>query len=196
MSHLPEIVLDRLVIAGAISGHTVEEDAAYLGCPRPTLTYRMYSDGEDSRHNLGRFVDAVRMLGAETHISRLVGTVADPLRAGHVRRSDQLCVRVAFGCEGRLGRGVDLVSTRFHACAPSSVPGSWIYPDLRVTGVTVPPKGTVGAYLHHWPQAPATASVLSLAAEPPAPGGASIPVSLLACWLDLLDAAKLDLEIA
>src|SRR5207245_10205963 len=100
-------------------------------------------------------------IGAELRASRLVGTMAAP---GGLARTDQICIRAAFDDDRTLGRAVELVEHRF-TCGPAAVPGSWRFPDVRVSGCA--PPGTIAVWAHRWGAAVALAD----SAPGPAPGG-------------------------
>lgn len=172
----PSAELDRLVASGRLSGYTVEADTSYLHTVRPTLTYRMYAGHSASLRNLDEFCAAMRRIGAELQASRLTGTTAGP---GGLARTDQICVRAAFEDDRSLGRAVALVEDRF-TCRPGGVPGSWRFPDVRISGGE--PPSTIAVWAHRW--GPAVA--LALSPIPPAPDGTSVSVRVLARWADLL----------
>jgi hypothetical protein len=172
--------LDRLVAAGRLSGYTLEDDSSYLDERRPTLTYRMYSEGAESLRNLGEFVAALADLGVQPRLSRVTGTVAGA--AGGLRRTRQLCVTGTFRRDREVEEALALIQRRFTAGARAAVPGSWRYPDVRVTGSAR--AGTIGAWAHRWLEAGAV--VLSLSPAGPAPGGTVSRVRVLERWLDLL----------
>ena len=122
--------LDRLVRSGRVTGYTVEEDSSYLGAHVPTLTYRMYMDGPTSHLNLGAFASAMGELATTMKLSRVHGTVA---RGGALVRSRQLCLTAEFAGAREIGAAMAVVHARFVA-APTAAPGSWRFPDVRVTG--------------------------------------------------------------
>jgi hypothetical protein len=129
-----------------------------------------------SRHNLNEFCRTMIRVDAELRTSRLVGTIAAP---GGLVRTDQICVTAAFDDDRVLGLAVSQVEDRF-ICRPGAVAGSWRFPDVRVSGAA--PPGTIAVWAHRW----AGAVALSLSRIPPAPGGNSVAVRVLACWSDLL----------
>ncbi len=175
--------LDRLVLAGRISGHTFEEDASYVHAVRPTLTYRMYTDDPIARHNLGEFVASVAAIGGVARVTRLEGTVA---QEGRLRRTRQVCVAAGFDRFDDLEQVMLLVRSRFTASGADSAPGSWRYPDVRVTGTELPPAGSIQAFAHCWPARHATAVVVTLEPSAPLPGAQSRPVHVLESWSGLL----------
>lgn len=170
-------VLDALVAAGRVTGYTIEEDTGYLTARRPTLTYRMYAEGAESHRNLGEFAAAMSRLAVSMRLSRVAGVVAG---AGGVRRSRQLCLTAELACGRRLDAALGLVARRFTA-APAAAPGSWRYPDVRVTGAGTP-GDAVQAFAHRYGGG---VVVLTPGAEPPVTGGRTFPVGLHASWLDL-----------
>ena len=182
------ITLDRLVSAGMLSGYTLEDDSSYLDARRPTLTYRMYSEGAKSHRNLGEFVAALADLGAQLRLSPVTGTVAGAC----LRRSRQLCVTGTFRWDWQVEEAVALVERRFTAGAGAAVPGSWRYPDVRITAVA--PAGTIAAWAHRWVEAGVV--VLALSPAAPAPGGTVSRVRVLERWLDLLAPAATRLRQA
>src|SRR4029077_10574137 len=122
--------LDGLVSSGRITGYTVEEDPSYLCAHVPTLTYRMYMDGPTSHLNLGAFASAMGELAMTMKLSRVHGTVA---HGSALVRSRQLCLTAEFAGEREIGAAMAVVHARFVA-APTAAPGSWRFPDVRVTG--------------------------------------------------------------
>ena len=172
----PAAALDRLVANGRLSGYTVEADTSYLYAKRPTLTYRMYARHSASEHNLDAFWSAMSTIGAELRASRLVGIVAGP--CGLVR-TDQICIGAAFADARILERAVALVQDRF-TCGPAAVPGSWRFPDLRVSGAA--PEGTIAVWAHRWD----AAVTLAASAVPPVPNATCTRVRVLASWAGLL----------
>lgn len=184
---LPE--LDQLVVSGQVTGYTVEEDTRYIGAQVPTLTYRMYMDGPESHLNLGAFAAAMADLGTTMRLSRVQGTVA---YQGAIRRSRQLCLTVEFGGTGALGKALDVVHERFVA-APEAAPGSWRFPDVRVTGAE--PSSTAGAFAHHWPRGRSGAVVLTLDEDPPASGARTARVHVLRSWVSYLNGRPIDFAV-
>ena len=172
----PSDALDRLVACGRIPGYTLEADTSYLDADRPTLTYRMYAGHTTSRHNLDQFCSLMADLGAELRASRLLGTTAG---AGGLLRTQQVCVCAVFADEHMLGRATALVKDRF-TCGPEAVPGSWRFPDVRITGGGS--TDTIPVWAHRW----GAAVTLSLSPTSPARGGVCAGVRVLACWTDLL----------
>jgi hypothetical protein len=172
--------LDRLVVTGRLTGYTVEEDTGYLESTIPTLTYRMYADGEASQLNLGAFAAAMAELGPRMRLSRVRGNLGDE---GTIRRSNQLCLTAEFESEGALEKAVDVVHRRFVA-APAAAPGSWRFPDVRVVGGD--PANTSSVFAHHWSSAGASAVALTLGAKPPAEGARTIGVRVLCNWVSFL----------
>ena len=165
-----------LVAGGCISGYTVEADTSYLAADRPTLTYRMYAGHSTSRHNLDQFCSTMAGLGAELRASRLLGTTAG---AGGLLRTRQVCVCAVFGDDRALGRAAAVVKDRF-TCGPDAVPGSWRFPDVRITGGEA--TGTIPVWAHRW----GAAVTLSFSPMSPVPGGLRACVRVLACWTGLL----------
>ena len=184
---LPE--LDELVVLGRVTGYTVEEDTAYIGAKVPTLTYRMYMDGPESHLNLGAFAAAMADLGTTMRLSRVQGTVA---YQGAIWRSRQLCLTVEFAGAGSLGEALDVVHERFVA-APEAAPGSWRFPDVRVTGAE--PLSTVAAFAHHWPHGRSGAVVLTLDEVAPACGARTARVHVLRSWVSYLSGNPIDFAV-
>ena len=176
--------LDALVMAGRITGYTLEDDSAYLRARVPTLTYRMYADGPESHRNLGEFSAAMAYLdAADLRLSRVHGAVR---WQGAIWRTRQLCLTAAFETDADLERALETARRRFVA-APRAAPGSWRYPDLRVTGASAP--GTAAVHGHHWPVGERNAVVLTVEPEPPAPGATSHRLAVLPSWLAFLAGA-------
>jgi len=184
---LPE--LDQLVVSGRVTGYTVEEDTGYIGALVPTLTYRMYMDGPESHLNLGAFAAAMADLGTTMRLSRVQGTVA---YQGAIWRSRQLCLTIEFAGVGALGAALDIVYERFVA-APEAAPGSWRFPDVRVTGAK--PLSTAAAFAHHWPHGRAGAVVLTLNEDAPASGARTAPVHVLQSWVSYLSGSPVDFAV-
>ena len=172
--------LDDLVSSGRITGYTVEEDSSYLYALVPTLTYRMYMDGPTSHLNLGAFAAAMGELAVTMKLSRVHGTVA---RGGALVRSRQLCLTAEFAGEREIGAAMAVVHARFVA-APTAAPGSWRFPDVRVTGAL--PAATAEAFAHHWENGRATAVALTLDPESPMKGATTDAVQVLPSWVDYL----------
>jgi hypothetical protein len=170
-------ILDALVAAGRVTGYTIEEDTAYLTAVRPTLTYRMYAEGPESHRNLGEFASAMSLLAVSMRLSRVSGVVAG---AHGIWRSHQLCLTAELAGGRELDAALGVVARRFTA-APTAAPGSWRYPDVRVTGAGRP-GATLRAFAHRYSGG---VVVLTPGGEPPVPGGRTFPVGLHASWLDL-----------
>lgn len=157
--------LDALVASGRVTGYTIERDADYLVARRPTLTYRMYADGSDSHRNVGEFASTMAYLGARSvNVTRAHGAVVN---GADVLRSRQVCVTAEFDSEAGIEAALDQVLDRF-ASAPAAAPGSWIYPDLRVTAAKAHRLLAVHAF--RWPVGRLSAVVLAVDEAPPAPG--------------------------
>jgi hypothetical protein len=182
--------LDALVAARAVTGYTIEEDTAYLAARRPTLTYRMYADGPESHRNLGEFAGAMSLLATTMRLSRLAGVVAD---AGGLRRSRQLCLTAELASGRRLDAALRLVERRFTA-APAAAPGSWRYPDVRVSGGQ--PSAAAPAYAHRYDGGRFGVVVLTLLPEPPLTGADTYGVGVHASWRGLLDRAGASAAVA
>jgi hypothetical protein len=181
--------LEQLVLAGSVTGYTVEEDTAYIGARVPTLTYRMYMDGPESHLNLGAFAAAMADLGTTMRLSRVQGAVA---YHGAIWRSRQLCLTVEFAGEGALGEALATVHDRFVA-APDAAPGSWRFPDVRVTGAE--PRSTAPAFAHHWQLGRGGAVVLTLDEHPPAGGAVTAPVHVLRSWVGYLEGSAFEFAV-
>ncbi len=182
--------LDQLVLAGRATGYTVEEDTGYVGALIPTLTYRMYMDGPESHLNLGAFAAAMADLGTILRLSRVQGAVA---YQGAIWRSRQLCLTVEFAGETALDDALDIVHDRFVA-APQSAPGSWRFPDVRVTGAE--PRSTARAFAHHWPRGRGGAVLLSLEPEAPAAGASTARVHVLRSWVSYLEGHPVEFAVS
>jgi hypothetical protein len=172
--------LDALVAARRVTGYTIEEDTAYLAARRPTLTYRMYADGPDSHRNLGEFASAISRLALSMRLSRLAGVVAG---VGGVRRSRQLCLTAELAGARQLDAALGLVARRF-TVGPAAAPGSWRYPDVRVTGGGAP-DGAVPVFAHLYGGG---VVVLTPDDQPPVAGARTFGVGVHASWLDLFAA--------
>ena len=159
----PSAELDRLVADRRLTGYTVEVDTSYLQATRPTLTYRMYAGCAVSVRNLDVFCAAMNGIGAELQASRLTGTTAVP---DGLVRTDQVCVRAGFEDDRTLGRAVALVENRFTQ-RPGAVPGSWWFPDVRISAGT--PRGTIAVWAHRWGHAVALALTPMPSRAPGAP---------------------------
>lgn len=178
--------LDDLVSSGHITGYTIEEDSSYLRARVPTLTYRMYMDGPTSHLNLGAFASAMGELATTMKLSRVHGTVA---RGGVLARSRQLCLTAEFRGDNEIGAAMTVVHNRFVA-APKAAPGSWRFPDVRVSGAL--PAATARAYAHHWRAGHATAVVLTLDPRSPTGGAKTRPVRVLPSWVDYLGGCEVE----
>lgn len=180
--------LDRLLARGAISGYTCEPPDAYLAGERPTLTYSMYASGRASRCNIARFAGTMRALGGELRYLPQVGYVC--IAGGGVRQSRQVKIVVEFPDDECLETAIAVVQACFLAGGGRTpAPGSWLYPDVRVTGTGRRPVGTFEALAHHIGAATGRLVVLARAAAPPLPGMVTVPVLLLECWQWVLPAA-------
>jgi hypothetical protein len=179
--------LDGLVSSGRITGYTVEEDSSYLCAHIPTLTYRMYMDGPTSHLNLGAFASAMGELAMTMKLSRVHGTVG---HGGVLVRSRQLCLTAEFADEREIGAAMAVIHARFVA-APTAAPGSWHFPDVRVTGAL--PAASAKAFAHHWGTGRATAVALTLDPQSPMEGATTVPVQVLPSWVDYLSGGSLGL---
>jgi hypothetical protein len=181
--------LDRLVLATRVTGYTVEEDTGYISARVPTLTYRMYMDGPESHMNLGAFAAAMADLGTTMRLSRVQGAVA---YQGAIWRSRQLCLTVEFAGEGALGDALDIIHDRFVA-APEAAPGSWRFPDVRVSGAE--PRSTAPAFAHLWQHGRGGAVVLTLDEDAPARGAVTAPVHVLWSWVSYLEGSPIEFAV-
>jgi hypothetical protein len=181
--------LDRLVLARRVTGYTVEDDTGYISARVPTLTYRMYIDGPESHMNLGAFAAAMADLGTTMRLSRVQGAVA---YQGAIWRSRQLCLTVEFAGEEALGDALDIIGDRFVA-APEAAPGSWRFPDVRVTGAE--PRSTAPAFAHHWQHGRGGAVVLTLDEDPPAGNAMTAPVHVLRSWVSYLEGSPIEFAV-
>jgi hypothetical protein len=172
---------DRLLRDGAISGYTIEQDAGYLRPAAPTLTYRMYQDGPGAA-NAGRFGIDMLALGADVRWMLAAGNLPEgPL----IRRSAQVTVIASFPSGDLLEEALALVRTRYHAAGADPVPGSWRWPDVRVTGCCSP-GGMAPAVAQSGPTGEGTAVALTLAGRRLLPGLDVAPVFVLCEWVELL----------
>jgi hypothetical protein len=182
--------LDRLVLAGLLTGYTIEEDVRHLEAAGPTLTYRMYAEGAASHLNVGAFASAMARLGAGLRMHRVVGTLGVRDAQGrHLHRSRQLCVEARFESAATVEHALGVVRSRFLARTRGAVAGSWFLPDARITGVSTPPDGAVEVVAHSWPAERGTAVCLSLSPEPPLPAADTHRIAALGDWLAVLEGA-------
>ena len=172
--------LDDLVARGRVTGYTIEEDTRYLEGRMPTLTYRMYIEDAESHLNLGAFAAAMSELGPMMRLSRVQGALGD---AGLIRRSKQLCLTAEFESDRLLDEALQIVYHRFIE-APAAAPGSWRYPDVRISGAE--PLCAAAVFAHHWKRDHAGAVVLTLDPDPPAFGASTHRVRVLRNWVSFL----------
>lgn len=132
---------DVLCRCRRITGYTVEPEAGYLRARRPTLTYRMYRDPAGLGH-ARRFAADMARLGARLEAWPATGNLQV---AGEIHRTRQVTVRATFAHHRSLARALSLVRRRYHAAGLRPVPGSWVIPDLRLTGCG-PLPGTMAAF--------------------------------------------------
>jgi hypothetical protein len=175
---------DRLLREGAITGYTIEQDAGYLRPSAPTLTYRMYRHGAGAA-NAGRLGIDMLGLGAEVRWMRAAGNLQDGSR---IQRSAQVTVIASFPSQDALDDALLLVRTRYHAGGTDPVPGSWRWPDVRVTGCR-PPMGMAAVVAQWGATSEGTAVALTLAGRRLLPHLDVAPVLVLDEWLDLLTGA-------
>lgn len=171
--------LDLLVAGGFITGYTREDSIAYLTALRPTLTYSMYVDGAASQANRRSFASHMRAIGGRTRESSQVGQLGT---GRGVQRTRQVRVIVEFDDETALSAALDVVLERFMAGSPSEVTGSWVYPDVRITGSTRRRSGTMPALAHVSRAGDEALVVLSTSARPPLPGMSVSTLHVLDCW--------------
>ena len=180
-------LLDRLVASGAISGYTKEGAIDYLSADKPTLTYSMYAGGRASRANRARFIaDMTRLRGRVETVSQ-VGHLA--VAGGRIQRTNQVRVVVEFDTEDDFEEAIRLVQREYVAGRGRlAARGSWLYPDVRVTGVRRPIAGTFRATAHHGAGIGDRFVVLTPEPAPALPGMSTSPVLLLDCWRTILAA--------
>lgn len=172
---------DRLLRDGTISGYTIEQDAGYLHPVAPTLTYRMYQDGAGAA-NAGSFGIDMLALGADVRWMLAAGNLQD---GALIRRSAQVTVIASFPSGEALERALLLVRTRYHAGGVDPVPGSWRWPDVRVTGCRAP-AGMAPAVAQSGQTGEGTAVALTLPGQRLLPGLDLAPVLVLDEWVELL----------
>jgi hypothetical protein len=181
--------LDRLVRHRVITGYTVERDVSYLAARGPTLTYRMYDDGPGSRH-LASFTADMRRLGGEVRVAAAVGNFHDPAARGRIHRTRQATVTARFATPEALEAAVAVVRTRYRAGRAGAVPGSWRWPDVRVTGGS--PRQGMALAVAHWASfrrgSPVT---LTLGRRSPLPGLHQAAIWVLDEWRALLGSEAL-----
>lgn len=174
--------LDRLVEVGLISGYTREESVGYLSASRPTLTYSMYLDDAPSLANRRRFSGEMAALGGQVRETRQVGQLGT--HRG-VQRTRQVRVIVEFEEEAALTEALGIIRDRYLAGSRGEVPGSWVYPDVRITGTATRRTGTINAHAHVTSQGDESFVVLSSDSCPPLPGMSVTSLHLLDCWESL-----------
>ncbi|HEV2954015.1 MAG TPA: hypothetical protein VG015_07980 [Candidatus Dormibacteraeota bacterium] len=177
MNDLIEL-FDRLILERNITGYTVEPEPHHLGAGRPLLSYSMYTDGQASRDNLQRFVDDMDRLGADLSFHQTLGST---LREGSLRRTSQLTAIAWFDDPGPLAAATEVVRRRYLAGSGESIPGSWVYPDVRICGIRSVPQ-TIAALAHYVTVQGQSVVALSASGTPPAPGMTTRPVRLLNRW--------------
>jgi hypothetical protein len=172
--------LDRLVAQGVITGYTVEPPPLYLVSRLPALTYHCYANDPVSENNLQRLSADLQAFRPELTLRPLQGNVrrAD----GSISRSDQLRMTARFETGTALEAALDLIGRRYLAGSGAWLPGSWQYPDVRVTGINWQPPGTTAATAHRLSLGRDSAVVLSLSHRPPLRRMRSYQVFLLERW--------------
>lgn len=182
-------LLDSLVACGAITGYTREGAVDYLSAKRPTLTYSMYVGGRASRINRARFVaDMTRLRGRVNMVSQ-VGHLA--VGGGRIQRTNQVRVVVEFDRDEDFKNAIRLIQREYVAGdGREAARGSWLYPDVRVTGVSGPIAGTFKATAHHAGGIGDRFVVLTPEPAPALPGMSTSPVLLLDCWRTILSARR------
>ncbi|MDQ6709453.1 MAG: hypothetical protein M3Z11_02735 [Candidatus Dormibacteraeota bacterium] len=177
---------DRLAREGVITGYTLEAPPLYLEALSPTLTYSMYATDELSRRNIRAVLGDLSILGAAVTVRPVYGNVRR--EDGHIERSDQRRIAARFERPAQLDAAVERIQSRYMASVSAAWhPGSWLYPDVRVTGVRTDPPGTIRAVAHTMPVGRRSIVVLSLSPQPPLPRMTSFPVRLLDRWGSYLD---------
>lgn len=171
--------LDRLVEGGVITGYTCEDSVAYLSARRPTLTYSMYVDDAASLANRDSFAREMIALGGRPRETAQVGQLGT---GQGVERSRQVRVVVEFDAESELSAALDVVIDRFTKGGAGEVPGSWTYPDVRITGTLRRREGTMTALAHVSKDGPQAFVVLSTDPRSPLPGMARTTLQVLECW--------------
>jgi hypothetical protein len=180
-------LLDRLVACGAITGYTREGAVDYLIAKRPTLTYSMYAGGRASRANRARFIADMTRLRGRVNIVSQVGHLA--VAGGRIQRTNQVRMVVEFDHDEDFEKAIRLIQREYVAGhGREAARGSWLYPDVRVTGVRGPIAGTFQATAHHAAAIGDRFVVLTPEPAPALPGMSTSPVLLLDCWRAILSA--------
>jgi hypothetical protein len=174
--------LERLVIAGRITGYTVEPDPTYLWAGAPVITYSMYEHGEASRRNLALAADELTAMGATVDLVRRLGTWR---WATGVRRSTELAAICWFPREADVQVALGVLRSRYVAGGRRAVAGSWRVPDVRVSGAKPDHMIQANAHVMELGRG-AAAVVIGLHAHPPLAGMSSQRLSVLPCWADYL----------
>lgn len=191
--HLAVAALDRLLLQRRITGYTVEADVSYITARIPTLTYRVYDD-RPGLHHLNRFLSDMRPLQAEVSVCPGTGNLHDEAVAGSIRRTPQLTASVRFGGRKALESAIRLVRTRYHGLQPGAVRGSWLRPDVRVTGCRTV-TGMVAVTAHCFGLQGPGAVTMTLEGQPPIPGLPQMPVWVLEDWLPFLAGCRTASEL-
>lgn len=190
--------LDGLVRTGQITGWGFEQSISYLLASRPTLSYRMYSGGQDEDANLGAFVREIAPAGASIEVSEAEGSIgaahrwpppaaAAPRNHNGVWRSRQVVLTISFLSERQLCRAVEVVVDRFtRGVGPGHHRGSWWVPDARASGTSRCPPGMISARAFSRPTGQGHAVVLSPGGPAPFPGASGHPVFLPARFGEFL----------
>ena len=182
--------LDGLIDQGSITGYTVEPPPLYLESLTPTMTYSMYAGDELSRRNIKAVLEELSELGAELIVRPVQGNVR--LEDGRIERTKQTRIAAGFDDRGHLEQALQRIRRRYIAGSGSSwQPASWLYPDVRVTGIGRAPLGTVAAVAHTMPVSAGSVVILSLSQRPPLDGMRSYRVFLLDRWASYLDGKQI-----
>lgn len=182
--------LDRLIGQGSITGYTVEPPPLYLESLTPTMTYSMYAGDELSRRNITAVLDELSELGAGLTVRPVQGNVR--LEDGRIQRTSQARIAARFHGGAQLEQALERIRRRYIAGSGSSwQPASWLYPDVRVTGIRRAPLGTIAALAHTMPVSGGSVVVLSLSPRPPLDGMRSHRVFLLDRWASYLDGKQI-----
>ncbi|MDQ6882624.1 MAG: hypothetical protein M3077_00105 [Candidatus Dormibacteraeota bacterium] len=177
---------DQLTRSGLITGYTIEPPPLYLEALSPTLTYGMYAGDELSRRNIRALLGDLTILGAGLTVRPVHGNARRD--DGRIEQSDQARIAARFARPEQLDAAVDRIRRRYTVgLSDAWHPASWLYPDVRITGVGHDPHGTVRAVAHTMRLERRSIVVLSRSTRPPLPGMASYPVRLLDCWAGYLD---------
>ncbi len=182
--------LDELIGQGSITGYTVEPPPLYLESLTPTMTYSMYAGDELSRGNINAVLDDLAELGARLTVRPVQGNVRP--EDGPIERTNQARIAARFNDGEHLEQALRRIRRRYIAGSGSSwQAASWLYPDVRVTGVGSAPLGTIPAVAHTMPVYRGSVVILSLSPRPPLVGMRSYRVFLLDRWASYLEGKQI-----